>query len=935
MSSFYRMDPTVSAVWAKSNRQTDSWMPLTQHCADTAEVARIYWAAQMAPSSRNVVERGLQEFGTAEVVESLAHRLAVFLAAAHDIGKASPAFAAQVPALADRMRQIGFTFPMMSSSEQRSMPHSVVSYLHLEDWLKRRFDLRMTIKTKALAIVLGGHHGVFPSRDKSDIRSRLAGIDPIWVVTRDALLNAALEVSGLSDEELCWLATNGLDQPSQLVLTAFVIVCDWIASNADLFPYLRTSPSAERAERALTELNLPRPWHPNPPFDDVALFEDRFTLPTNAKIRPIQRSAMDTARRMSRPGLITIEAPTGEGKTEAAFCAAEILAARFGCGGVLVALPTQATSNAMFTRMRRWLQHSVGDTESTSIALCHGKAQFNDEFQELREPRIMSVHDDDVLRPTGLRAHWWLSGRKKAALADFVVGTIDQVLLSALVSRHLMLRHLGLAGKVVILDEVHAADQYMSVYLDRALEWLGALGIPVIALSATLPPARRAEMLAAYQTGRGDPRDAQRQTGEDVRVAEGYPLISTTEPDIPPLATRPSGRSQTTRITIMDEDLEALAEQVLGSVEDGGCVAVIHNTVDRAQQTYKRLKSALGDDIVLLHSRFITTDRLVKEGQLVELLGPSDRIRPQRLVVVSTQVLEQSLDLDFDAMFTDMAPIDALIQRMGRLHRHDRSPDARPASMRAAGIVITGVTRRDGTAPEFVKGSQHVYGESLLLRSMAALYSHLEDHDTLTSPDDVAKLVHSAYDPDLPAPPGWENQWAAAEASAELALQDLRKRAKQGCVAPPRKGATALLGWAVPHAPEKDEEAAIQAVRDTANTIEAVVVVRGGDGVVRSLPWLDHYADEELDVGPHIRPGLARAVARCTVRFPSWMAQGSLGDRIVIALEEDGFATWQESQWLKGELPLILDENLTRELDGYTLLYDRELGLLVTKGSQQ
>ena len=938
MNALHDLSPEVSAVWAKSDRKSAAWMPLVQHCADTAEVARLYWTDHMAPSNRHVVERCLAEFGPTAAIESLARRLSVFLAAGHDIGKASPAFAVQVPALADRMRQVGFTFPTtVTDSERRSMPHSTVSYLHLENWLKRKFDLRTTARAKTLAIILGGHHGVYPSLGQGDIRSRLAGPDQIWIDTRDALLDAALKTSGLSEDELRWLATEGLDQPSQLVLTAFVIVCDWIASNADFFPYVTDLTPEQRARRALVELSLPEPWHPVPPDNDIRLFEERFDLPENADIRPAQRAAMRIAREMSRPGLIIIEAPTGEGKTEAAFSAAEILAAKFGCGGALIALPTQATSNAMFTRAQHWLQKSVPNTDAASIALCHGKAQFNDEFQRLREPKITSVHDEDGYRvsQSGLRAHWWLSGRKKAALADFVVGTIDQVLLSALTSRHLMLRHLGMAGKVVILDEVHAADQYMSVYLDRALEWLGALGVPVIALSATLPPARRAEMLSAYQNGRGDQRDDREHTAEMAREAAGYPLLTTTDLASPPRPTPPSERTRATRVTMLDEDPQSLTAQILESVEEGGCVAVIHNTVDRAQQTYRLLKPALGGDVVLLHSRFIATDRLAKEGHLVELLGPGGSHRPKRLVVVSTQVLEQSLDLDFDAMFTDMAPIDALIQRMGRLHRHDRPPETRPVAMREARVTITGFAHRDGAAPEFVEGSQRVYGQSLLLRSMAVLESHLAKHQGLASPDDVAPLVREAYDPGLSVPVGWEDKWTAAEMKAELDLKDLRKRATQGCVEPPSHAKAPLLGWAVLQAPEKDEESAIQAVRDTANTIEAVVVVRGRDGRIRSLPWLDEYGNEQIDLGTQIRPSLARAVARCTVKLPSWMAQGSLGDRIVSALEEDGFATWQESPWLKGELPLILDEDLTRELDNYTLLYDHELGLLVTKGSQE
>lgn len=887
MNPFHDVAPVVAAVWAKSDPRNDGWMSLVQHCADTAEVARLYWTNQMAPSSRQAVERCLNDFGSVEQVRSLTHRLSIFLAAAHDIGKASPAFAMQVPVLADRMRKAGFDFPALSNDERRSMPHALVSYLHLEDWLRRRFDLRPARNAKTLAIVLGGHHGVFPSKKHGDIRCRQAGSAQIWTATRDALLDAALEVSELEDDELNWLATHGLDQPSQLVLTAFVIVCDWIASNADLFPYVPDLPPQQRAARALEELDLPEPWRPVPPTDDEQLFANRFALPEHASLRSVQRTAMQIARSLARPELIIIEAPTGEGKTETAFSAAEILASRFGCGGVLVALPTQATSNAMFTRMQRWLQKSIPDTDAASISLCHGKAQFNDEYRQLRGPRIMAVHDEDgyTTKQPGLVAHWWLSGRKKAALADFAVGTIDQVLLSALTSRHLMLRHLGMAGKVVILDEVHAADQYMSVYLDRALEWLGALGVPVIALSATLPPARRAEMLCAYQTGRGDEGSERDQAGTQARAGEGYPLITTSDPGTPPAITDPSSRAQATRITIMDEDLQALTTRILNSVNDGGCVAVIHNTVDRAQQTFQLLEPALGDDVVLLHSRFITTDRLAKENHLVKLLGPPDGShRPKRLVVVSTQVLEQSLDLDFDLMFTDAAPVDSLIQRIGRLHRHSRPQDARPVSMREAEVVITGVTLREGSAPEFVKGSRTVYGDSLLLRSMAVLQSHLEDHAALTSPDDVAPLVRATYDPDLSAPAGWESDWTAAEAEAAADLHNLRMRAAQGCVDPPSHRNSALLGWAVVQAPERDEDAAIRAVRDTADTIEAVVVIRGADGIVRSLPWLDEYANEEIDLGPQVRPGLAKAVARCTVKLPAWMARGGLGDQIVRAL---------------------------------------------------
>lgn len=941
MNPFYKLGPTISSAWAKSDSKSDDWMPLVQHCADAAEVARIYWRKFMADSSRQVVERSLSSFESDIVATGLEQRLAIFLAAAHDIGKASPAFAMQVPHLADRMRRVGYDFPSLTSDERRRMPHSVVSYLHLEDWLHRRYDLHTAISARTLAVVLGGHHGVYPtsSRDLS-IQSRLAGTDPLWSNTRDSLLDAAFQVSGLADEELRLLATNGINQPSQLVLTAFVIVCDWIASNTDYFPYHVDSSPEIRATGALAELDLPEPWRPEPLDDDRELFNARFMLPSEAQIRPVQQSAMQIARKVARPGLIIIEAPPGEGKTEAALGAAELLAARFGCGGVLTALPTQATSNAMFSREQHWLRNAVPPTQLTSISLCHGKAQFNEEFQQLRHPRFTAIHDDDNSSTDGTRngllAHWWLSGRKKATLADFVVGTIDQVLLAALNSRHLMLRHLGMAGKVVILDEVHAADAYMAVYLDRALEWLGALGVPVIALSATLPPARRVKMLDAYQRGRGDQHDDRDLVAKLAADVTDYPLISTSEIEVPSAPVPPSGREQSIRFEFMDEDMVELAAVVTASVASGGCVAVVHNTVDRAQQTYRDLKANLGDDVVLLHSRFITIDRLTKESDLVRQLGsPSVSDRPKRLVVVSTQVIEQSLDLDFDLIFTDMAPIDSLIQRSGRLHRHARPEGARPSNMREARMVITGFTSHDGCPPDLVQGSRSIYGDSVLLRSLSTLQSHLSKERVLTSPDNIAPLVRDTYDPGLSAPFGWEQAWADATAQELTNLMSVRKRAEQGCVKPPVQRVAPLLGWATLQPNEKDESAAIQAVRDTADTIEAVAVVRDDTGVVRSLPWLDNHANEQVDLGTEIPHELARAVARCTVKLPEWMARGKLGDRIVSALEEDGFATWQASDWLKGELPLILDANLTRDLGGYILRYDQDLGLLVMKGNQE
>lgn len=938
-SPAYQFAPTVLAAWAKSDAVTGDSMPLVRHLADTAEVARLYWLSYLPQASRHVVERCLANAG-AKAAGHLAHRLAIFLACAHDLGKMSAAFAMQVPALADRMRRAGFRFPSLSSNERRGTPHSVVSQAHLSDWLVRRFGFSGVEHEDTLAVVLGGHHGVFPTETAlqgPSTPNAATGNSEIWIQSRDALLVAAQHRAGLSDDELEWLASKGIDQASQLVLSGFVIVCDWIASNADLFPYLDSTDSAARAREALRLLELPPPWQPAPPEEDEELFRSRFGLPMEASPRPVQRSAMTIARQMGRPELIIIEAPTGEGKTEAAYAATEILAAKFGCGGVMTALPTQATSDAMFLRKQRWLERTLPRDTEVSISLSHGKAQFNDNYVDLardrREDRfddIAQVYDDPSSgQVAAIRAHWWLAGRKKSALADFVVGTIDQVLLSALISRHVMLRHLGFSGKVVILDEIHAADHYMSVYLDRSLEWLAAMGVPVIALSATLPPQRRVEMLAAYQRGRGDTAEQIQAVSDRARASTGYPLTSTSDQNLAPAVSKPSGRRSSTRVRFVDG---YLAGYVLDQVSDGGCLAVIHNTVGRAQDTYRQLKPVLGDEVVLLHSRFITTDRMAIERGLGEQLGPNASGRPHRLVVVATQVIEQSLDLDFDAMVSDLAPLDAIIQRLGRLHRHERPADSRPNKLQEPVLAITGVTRERDAAPTLDAGSAKVYGAALLLRSLAVLTDHLSVHTHVTSPDDVPGLVREAYEPDLTCPTGWESAWDSAELAHARGLADQRAKATGGCVAAPRRGSRALIGWSDTASDFKDEERAIRAVRDTANSIEAVIVMRCADGVVRSLPWLPEHAAQRVDLGVEIEPGLAKSIARCTLRLPAWLSEGSLGDAVVRELERDGFDTWQRSRWLKGVLPFVVNDDLTREVAGLVLRYDRNEGLLVRKG---
>jgi CRISPR-associated endonuclease/helicase Cas3 len=501
------------SVWAKTSRNPDThevrdWMPLWQHLDDTAAVAGRLWDDWLPRSVR------CQIAGCVGGDEERARRLVCWLAGVHDVGKASPAFAVQFPDGAHRMASAGLeTAQSAWGPERRELRHELAGHICLVRWLTARHGWRRPDADR-LAVVVGGHHGVAPTATQlaaGGKRPDLLG-DGRWTEVQDEYLER--QAARLLDAgDLA--AVVSPSRSVQALLTALVIVADWIASNEEYFDYRRNGPAAARADRAWALIDLPAPWAAGePPTDAAELLARRFG---RHGVRPVQAAAVELAATTAEPGLLVIEAPMGEGKTEAALLAAEILAARTGAGGFFVALPTQATTDAMFARVRDWLDALPHDGVR-SVFLAHGKASLNEDYRELlpRGRHTSVAIDADDSRP-GRRSeatgwapaqavsavvHQWLSGRKKGVLASFVVGTVDQTLFLALKSRHLVLRHLALAGKVVVIDEVHAYDVYMGSYLDRALHWLGAYGAPVVLLSATLPPARREELIAAYRSGR-------------------------------------------------------------------------------------------------------------------------------------------------------------------------------------------------------------------------------------------------------------------------------------------------------------------------------------------------------------------------------------------------------------------------------------------------
>ena len=653
---------------------------------------------------------------------------------------------------------------------------------------------------------------------------------------------------------------------------------------------------------------------------------------------------MLAARASEGPPLIVIEAPTGSGKSEAALMTAEVLAARFGCGGIFVALPTMATSDAMFNRVHAWVEQLPGQGE-TSLWLAHSKASLNPKFAEIvRGSRVVGVYDEDVREPsqdlvTRARVSSWLSGRKRGLLANFVIGTIDQVLMGGLQSRHVALRHLGLSGKVVVVDEVHAADDYMRAYLVTMLRYLGAYGTPVILLSATLPPRQREELVAAYRQGRlgskalsgGGSREPEDSEGLDATAA--YPRITVATGKVRDVSVSGHASGRSVKLEAIADDLPTLIRVLTVALAEGGCVAVIRNTVGRAQQTFDALQGALGGDVELLHSRFMAPHRAVKEGRLLRRLGPPDQSeRPRRLVVVGTQVLEQSLDIDVDLMVTDIAPADVVLQRIGRLHRHDRPAGQRPKGLIEPRCLVAGVEDWDSVPPRITGGSVAVYGQMKLLKSISVLQEFLGGR-ALKLPGDVPGLVRTAYEPMLQAPLGWEAQWVAAEevARREYADQVSRSRAFR---LPEVHQRSTLVDWLPAPTDERAGSGGRAQVRDGADGVEVVLVLWDGGEGLRTLPGDYVGADKAIPVVVDDRDPIAREVASCTVRLPWVLTVGRQGEEIIDVLERAApVSGWQHSRWLQGQLVLPLDSDFRATVAGFDLVYSQERGLEARRSS--
>lgn len=780
-------------LWSKTdNGDPQPWHSLPWHLLEVGAVAQMLWEVSVRPIDKNRIcsRLGLTEPEVGLVIG--------FLASLHDFGKASPRFQSMSSQQVQRLQSI-YGAEFQRDGDSSAMRHSLITWGLVVPLLESEFGWTERIAMR-YAEISAAHHGRFwtPAEFDSlkDRQSKKRSGQVDWHDLHHQLFVQLRESFGITDDIAARLNAEFTNEPNFLTyedslwLTGLISVADWIGSDRKYFPF-RTdaeesySRAFEVARESASDALLRTGWASPPLTIDSSSMEKTILSVENFVPRAAQVQAENMIRDSTSHGMTVVEIPMGWGKTEIALWIAAYYAESAGVTGTYFALPTMATSDQLYQRVDAHLQahaKATGRTRIVPLQLLHGMADLSamDEMDstdgldslQLVAERIDSDADPDANhcditdRNSVVRRARWFTRKKHGLLARYGVGTVDQALMSVLLTPHLFVRLFGLSGKTIIFDEVHAYDLYMSRLFDRLLEFLGALGSPVVVLSATLPQHRTQEMLAAYTTGA--------KWSSSSPALASYPRISVVD-DSRVVSTTVQAESNDLHTTLNlewypskpDTMWSELSDKLVGELREGGTVAIICNTVSGAQECYSCLqKSFQESELTLFHARFRQQDRARIQEDVLDRFGKDATNRPWRHIVVATQVIEQSLDLDFDLMVSMFAPSDLLLQRAGRLQRHRKWDQNRAIRFKRPRLWIIGFdqpTSADG--PTFFEGSVRVYGEHVMLRSWLALAERSE----ILVPDDLEAVIESTYGPLIDVPEGMKIRYAKAE---EIWLRD-------------------------------------------------------------------------------------------------------------------------------------------------------------------
>jgi CRISPR-associated endonuclease/helicase Cas3 len=670
------------------------------------------------------------------------------LTALHDVGKISMGFLVKCPAW---LEEHGLT---KTAERERwainaESDHAKVGQFFLQKILA-------SSGARKWAVAAGVHHGrIFGLNLTDGNLKRIAARDKWEEEKRHELTAELSKIFGPLPER-----PPREDLVDLWLLAGLITVADWIGSNEDYFPAdraLSSEESSQSAQGALGQLD----WGGGAMTD-----KDFSGLFENYRPSELQVQVHDLC---VRGGLIIVEAPMGCGKTEAALWAAHRLILSGRNQGLFFALPTQTTSNRIFQRVRPFLIAALKDT--ANFRLAHGASWLQEDSSVRLRPAVTDEANAIDYVATGRS---WFTSAKHALLARYGVGTVDQALLGVTAVKHFFVRRFALAGKVVILDEIHSYDIYTGRLIKELIRELLALRCTVIVLSATLTRARRAELLA--QAG----------AVPDSAKSDAYPLITVAHPGegvtevAPPVAASRIVYLKAASFSEID-----IMEECVKRAEQGQHVLYLRNTVVEAQAAFRACQAEMrsGHAVVgLLHGRFPHFRRQELEAFWLQRLGKQRETGGAGSLLIATQVVEQSVDIDLDFIVSDLAPTDMLLQRMGRLWRHDRAE--RPASRPEFWINLPrGLESNDARQLREALGkSGRVYAPYVLLRTAEVWATRTQ----IELPAEIRTVLEVTYVPRHNDVPAWQELAEELEARRQQ-LSQLARASTEIFTRPPKE----------------------------------------------------------------------------------------------------------------------------------------------------
>ena len=692
----------LKSGWSKTDTEGNPGLSIFDHCR------HVGWVAREILNQRRAIPH-----------IQIKPDVAAAVAAMHDVGKWSPGFLQMCSIWLER-EGLSLIAARNAWEAQKGTRHEKHSQDSIQLLLQSR-DFKQSEAT-AWAMIAGAHHGKMHRPDHNNPKDVEFKLKDIWHSQRHQIIKALESQFGIKIPSVS-LKKDDAVVPWLMGLTS---VADWIGSDENHFPVSRglcEKEGRESARLAVESIGLN-----NPLIKKNLRFKEIFGFNAN----DMQQKALSV---ITKPGIYIIEAPMGLGKTEAALaCAYELLQSGLA-SGLYFALPTQLTSNRIHLRVSAFVEKITKTSDKTRLV--HANAWLEDGYYQPRpvQTLLKRLNDDDTA------GRDWFASAKRALLANFGVGTVDQALMSVVAVKHFFVRRFALSGKVVIIDEVHSYDHFTGTLVRCLCQELQKLGCTIIILSATLLPNVRNELLDIREKAMGN---------------DNYPLITGKSADGLPVIPQGGKPKPRPAVKCSFKNTEQLITDARRAANQGTRVLWVCNTVNAAQEMFRELKRCENKfKVGLLHSRFPHFIRQLQEEYWMERLGKNDN-REGGCILVSTQIVEQSVDIDSDILVSELAPMDMLLQRMGRLWRH---LEERPAKLRPVETPEIWIVKEQMDLSEMKQtGSEQlikalgikakVYQPYVLLKTYETLHIdrfstiNLADHDGSSDIRDLLRLTY-------------------------------------------------------------------------------------------------------------------------------------------------------------------------------------------------